>query len=112
MLLGCKNVLTGETTEANMVTTCDPYASTWRKGGGGLCGFDLVLAIATENWNDETTFFLLFGHLKRYFYDFSLSNTCFRHIRKLCALGDLILGQFCLSMGIPRGGFSTFGSAI
>lgn len=55
MLLGCKNVLTGETTEANMVTTCDPYASTWRKGG--LCGFDLVLAIATENWNDEPRFF-------------------------------------------------------
>lgn len=28
MLLGCKNVLTGEMTEANMVTICDPYAFT------------------------------------------------------------------------------------
>ncbi len=36
MLLGCKNVLTGETTEANMVTTCDPYAFTEGWNGGEL----------------------------------------------------------------------------
>ncbi len=42
-----------------------------RGGTGESCGFDFALAIATENRNDEINF-LFFGHLNRFFYDFSL----------------------------------------